>query len=316
METGRGCKFKCKFCYSPTHWREHFDFDLSQVTQDFKEAARVGASHLFLVQDNFLNDRCSAAALCLNLADLSPRPSWNCYGTLRDIDEEIPSYLTRGGCISIYIGIDAATSAQKRQFGKSAFTHEGECIEKVRALVANSVIPTCAFILDPMHWSDEELEATFRLAATLRLNGAELSLHFLTTYSNTGLSDRVARTETPDDFRVRLMFDCPEVVLENPFAAAHPSLFPFHSRNTADSAAYRKSVVLIHLAQHLISVYPYEISDLISGARLRIIDVLRAVYDSCPASLWRKPALSKAVGGQVFEEILCKRYGFMLASKN
>jgi radical SAM superfamily enzyme YgiQ (UPF0313 family) len=318
FETGRGCKFKCRFCYSPAHWTEKFDFEMSHVIEDIKAASRIGANHLFFVQDNLLNDRRSASALCLNLADVSPKPSWNCYGTLRDIDEEMPSYLARGGCVSIYIGIDATTPAQKREFGKTAFNSEDECLEKVRTLVANSVVPTCAFILDPINWSDEEIEATFRLATTLRLNGAEISLHFLTTYSNTGLNDRLlqTRTWTPDDFRIRLMFDCPDVVIENSFATDHPSLFPFHRRSAGDTSSYRRAVALVHLAQHIISVYPYEASDLISNAHVKIIDVLRTVYDNCPSSLWHEPALSKTNSGQVFEELLRRTYGFVSASSN
>jgi radical SAM superfamily enzyme YgiQ (UPF0313 family) len=313
LETGRGCKFKCKFCYSPTHWREHFDFDLSQVTQDFKEAARAGASHLFLVQDNFLNDRCSAAALCLNLADIPDIPSWNCYGTLRDIDEEMAGYLGRGGCIAIYIGIDAVTSLQKRQFGKSAFNDEHECTEKVKALVANSITPTCAFILDPLTWSDEEIDATLRLAMTLRLTGAQLSLHFLTAYNNTAFSNQAAPVTICDDFRVRLMFDCPEIVRRNPIANTHPSLFPFHARPAGDSHVYRKAVALIQFAQHLLSTYPHEMADLVATTSTCITDVIRTIHKSVPFSLWEcpEPIRMKMLCEEVFERMLRVTYGFV-----
>lgn len=313
LETGRGCKFKCKFCYSPTHWREHFEFDLANVTQDFKEAARVGARHLFLVQDNFLNDRCSAAALCLNLADIPDIPSWNCYGTLRDIDEEMAGYLGRAGCIAIYIGIDAVTSLQKRQFGKSAFKDEHECTEKVKALVANSITPTCAFILDPLTWSDEEIDATLRLAMALRLLGAQLSLHFLTVYNNTAVATQAAPVTIYDDFRVRLMFDCPEIVRRNPIAITHPSLFPFHAKPAGGSHVYRKAVALIQFAQHLLSMYPHEMADLVATTGTRITDVIRTIQKSVPCSLWEcpEPITMKTLCEEVFERMLRMTYGFV-----
>lgn len=313
FETGRGCKFKCKFCYSPAHWTEQFDFDLPDVIQDFKEAARVGARHLFLVQDNFLNDRCSAAAVCLNLADIGEKLTWNCYGTLRDIDEEMAGYLGRGGCVAIYIGIDAVTSRQKRQFGKSAFSSEQECIEKIKALVANSITPTCAFILDPLTWGDEEIETTLRFAMMLRLIGAELSLHFLTAYNQTALFAQVGPTTVYDEFRVGLMFDCPQIVRRNPIAITHPTLFPFHARPEVNSQIYREAVALIHFAQHLLSTYPHEIADLVATAGTRITDLIRTVHKSVPSTLWKspEPLVMKQLCEEIFERMLRVTYGFL-----
>ena len=315
MESARGCKYHCRFCYSPGHWQRARDFLDAPILADFKKAIEIGTGHVFLVQDNLLNNPHAAASLCLNLADLSPKPTWNCYGTLRDISFDLADYLARGGCTSIYIGVDAATPAQKREFGKSAFRSREECFEKVELLVAKSVIPTCALILDPIHWDDTEIEESFRLAVALRLAGAELSLHFLNRYSNTALGRHTSGTETSlhDQFRIRLMFDCPEVVVNNPFAGTHPSLFPFHTRNTLDPQLYNQSVALIHLGQHLISCYPHELWDLVSNHGARLIDIIRDVYSHVSAALWKcpQPALTKAAAAAVLEEILCLRYNFI-----
>lgn len=317
FETGRGCKYKCHFCYSASHWREKTEFPVSQIIKDFKKATQVGAKHLFLVQDNFLNNRLGAASLCLRLADIPDKPTWNCYATIPDIDEEIPGFLARGGCISVYLGIDAVTTAQKFQFGKFFAKSLEHCIEKIKALVAVSVIPTCSFIMDPFAWSDDELEASFQWATRLRLEGANLSFHVLTHYNNTALEQHGdPRKLVPDDFRMRLMFDCPEVVVENPFAAKLPHLFPFHSRKMGSYELYKSSLALVYLGQMIISAYPYEIFDLVKAGKMHIVEILRKVYGQLNPEMLSslEPQNVKLFSQLAFEEILRKSYGFVRVS--
>jgi radical SAM superfamily enzyme YgiQ (UPF0313 family) len=269
------------------------------------------------VQDNFLNNRLEAASLCLNLAALRNKPTWNCYATIPDIDEETPEFLAKGGCISTYIGIDAVTVAQKRQFGKYFAKSQDQCVEKIQALLANSIVPTCSFILDPFNWSDDELEESLRWAVRLRLEGAELSFHVLTAYGNTSLFGKQQDTHDliPDDFRIRIMFDCPEVVIQNHYAKTLPGLFPFHCRSTGNHESYQSAVVLIHLAQALISIYPYEFTDLIKSDKMRVTDILRSIYKQIHPSLWKspEPRKIKLVAQSIFEEKLCKSHGFVPA---
>ena len=283
-----------------------------RAIDDFKSASEIGAKHLFLVQDNFLNDRLVATSLCLNLADLPRRPSWNCYGTLRDLDAEMAEYLARGGCTDIYIGIDAATPMQMRQFAKSAFKNVPECREKISALVKNGITPTCAFIVDALNWDDEELEATFSLALELRLIGCELSLHFLTTYSGTELSkpSRLVEASVPDEYRIRLMFDCPEVVLHNPLVGDYPTLFPFHTRNVTDERKYRRGVALVFIAQHLLSNYAYELHDLQFLGRRSVTSLIGGLYESLPDAMSSRPEDLKIWLEETFERSLTDIFGF------
>ena len=121
-----------------------------------------------LVQDNLLNNRMSAAALCLNLAEVSPRTEVGIAMELFAISmPEIPECLARGGCAGI-IGIDAGYASSKSGSSVSLPSHKRvNAWKKYGHSWLTPITPTCAFILDPLNWSEEELEATFRLALTL-----------------------------------------------------------------------------------------------------------------------------------------------------
>ncbi len=312
FETARGCKYKCSFCYSPAHWTQRLEFPMETIISDFEIARKVGAKHLFVVDDNFLNDRHRTADICTRLAEIRDLPTWNCYASLPDIHAEIPTLLSRARCNSAYIGIDAVTSLQKKALGKFFAKSQAACLEKIRSLVAKKVTPTCSFIIDAF-WPQEELEETFRWATKLRLEGAELSFHILTKYPQTKLSrEKSEGVEFIDnDFRIRLMFDCPEVVINNPLAMQFPQLFPFHVNPVMDSEFYKNRLMLINLAQNLISLYPYELNDLLEGGHKGITCFFEEISKAVSRELFVDAVRFKIRSRELCEEILCKKIGFI-----
>jgi radical SAM superfamily enzyme YgiQ (UPF0313 family) len=313
METGRGCKYKCKFCYSPGFWTEPTDFPIRDVVSDFERAALIGASHLFVVQDNLLNDPDYVRDLCAELRRIPDRPSWNCYATLPDLRPQILGDLAGAGCNSIYVGIDAVTARQKAAFGKAFARTLDVCHEKINWIISAGITPTCSFIFDPIHWDAAELEENLRWALSLRQRGAELSFHVLTYYPNTGLT-RQPKTESHilDDYRISLMFDCPEVVLCNPFALAYPNMFPFHVRPPCNGDEYRHAVTIVHVAQTILTEFPLEIAQLLSEEDLSISALVKIIAERVhKGNSVRVDALSAKVATfEACKDLLCKSYGF------
>jgi Radical SAM superfamily/B12 binding domain len=313
FESGRGCKYNCAFCYSPGHWLKNYDFDPSQVVRDIETSQGVGAKHLFLVQDNFLNHQGYAASLCAALRDATQRPTWHCYVTLPDIhSDSTPKMLAEAGCTSVYIGLDAVTKRDQDRLGKHFFRNQEECIEKLRALVDASVMPTCAFILDPFSSHLHDLDETFYWAARVRVEGSSLSFHLLTPYQGTELGQRLNRAASSyaGDLRARIMFDCPESVAQNPFASQNPHLFPFH-RYPCNPQRFLDEMLVVYFGQHLVENFPFEILDLADAGESitqiirRIISDLDIAYNSLPDQM----AL-RDVGVNSFKSLLCHSFCF------
>lgn len=318
FETGRGCKYSCSFCYSQAHWGGAREIEIEKIVEDVTVAHLMGARHLFFVQDNFLNGKVRAKNLCVELSRLTDSPTWNCYGTLPDLDEEISVLLAKAGCTEIYLGVDAVTAKQKKELGKNFVRNEDACLEKLSFLTRSSVVPTCSLIFDPFNWDDTELEQSLRWAAKLRLHGANLSFHVLTAYPETtlaGLQNSAGKgrmsDSVPDRFRVNCMFDCPDIVVDNQFAQQFPQLFPLHCRPKIDFAAFQNGILTIHVAQNLISRYPLEISDIASDG-ISVLDLFREIgRDIAPYQEQKvDPIYLKLDARADFEEKLLHNFGF------
>ena len=315
-EAGRGCKYHCRFCYSPTLWNGAVELSPDIVAADFAEATARGAEHLFVVGDNYLNDPNVARTICRALEGLSQRPTWNCYGTLPDLRPDIIEHLSRAGCRSIYLGIDAVTEQQRTSYGKSFVKSLDRCCETIQLLVDAGVTPTCSFILDPLRLDAEELEENLRWAAHLRARGAELSFHVLTPYTGTALKERRTPGDAvTDSFRISLRFDCPPAVIENPLVGGREDLFPFHVGRAKMREPFRFGVSVIHAAQCILTHFPDEIADLLRDGRVSFSSlVMQAAEAAVPTDCdCVDPLIAKEAVLVATENILCQEYGFALS---
>jgi hypothetical protein len=315
FESGRGCKYNCKFCYSPNHWNERYEFRIDQITADVIAAYDRGARHLFFVQDNFLNDQEQARALCSALKPILPRPTWHCYATLPDIHvDSTPEMLAESGCISVYIGVDAITTRQQQLLGKHFTRNLEHCLDKVRALAQASVKPTCAIMLDPFSFNTMDLDVSLFWAARFRAVGSSLSFHLLTPYFGTPIAQVIKRDLHVGSLRTRLMFDCADVVLENSYARRFPLLFPFHTY-PCEPDRFLNGLLFVYFAQHLLDGFPYEVLDLANmGTSIsRLINNVIGRLALTPCQLPDQLSIRDA-GIKCFESLLRQEYDFVNAS--
>lgn len=250
-EAGRGCIFQCGFCYSPTHYHEVRSISPVQFRNDFEFFSSMGAKHVFVVNDNFVNDPSHAIALCKSLAEARLDLTWNCYATLPQITPLIADGLALSGCRSIYLGIDAVSKTQQKSLRKKFFKTEQALLAKVRELTLRGILPTCAFIFDLFDLKAAVIGQTFRTAALCAQAGGKIRFNALARYPGTALA-RGSRTPQYSEARAHIMLDCSKIVRTNPFAQTYPECFPFHAHECEDDEIWNRRLTMIWSAQRLI----------------------------------------------------------------
>lgn len=277
-EGGRGCIFKCSFCYSPSHYESVRDVQPEQVATDWAILADRGIQHVFMIQDNFTNYPKSAIAICNALAAASLPITWNGYATLPQLSLEVIKALGRSRCKQIYLGVDAVSAVQQVTFNKRFYRGNALLEDCLRALKDEGVEPTCAFMLDLFNYNENEAEVIFRVAASCTAAGASIRLNTFTRYPNSGLSLECFGAARYSEARIRIMLDCPLVVRQNPFVRAIPSAFPFHETEVEDEGIWVNRLQMVWLAQRLIQSYPDDFNEMVASSHNNVIvDGLRRI---------------------------------------
>ncbi len=230
-EAGRGCIFRCSFCYSPVHWGQGEQVKgVDRVTGDVLRLRDLGARTLFFVQDNFLNSVAAAKALCHSLAEANTGLTWNCYGTLPQLTADMLDALAAAGCDSVFVGVDAISPTAQQNFAKHFFKGWERLRERLQTCLDRGVVPTCAFMIDFPTEDDTSTNAALQTALLARNLGCGFRLNTLSVYNQTATALALRdRPRTYTEIVPRLLLDTPDVIHENPYAREHPELFPYHS---------------------------------------------------------------------------------------
>lgn len=256
FEAGRGCKYKCTFCYSPRFYGAMRDFGVDHLVQELTVLRNLGAKKVFFVGDNFLNDRAWAEHLCAALEEARLGISWYCYATLPDLNEQLANSMARAGCKQVFMGIDVVGRESQRHFHKAFLRRDQDLGRKLRALLDMGICPTCGFILcPPSHPGSSDWESTIAAAVNARLFGADVLFNALNLYWGTEAFLTNSLNIEADDLQAKLLLDVPSVVQENPLAVAAPGCFPFHSRYV-DGDEWRSFLFLTHCLHTLVNSYP------------------------------------------------------------
>jgi hypothetical protein len=265
LEAGRGCRFQCTFCYSPAHYQAVRDFPIESVVEELAALPALGVQHVWFVEDNFLNDPKRALSLCHAIQDARLELHWSCYATFPQLTEPLVHAMARAGCTEVFSGIDAIGTSSERTFHKAFLRGKTTLELKTRWMVDAGIMPTYAFLLSPpSHPAGVNLNVTACTALEARLCGAETLLNPLTLYSKTRAQAAYAPEYAADGLQVRLMMDVPDVVADNPFAASHPEMFPFHARYV-DEREWHDFLKLSHCLSTLINTYPKTMASLLSA---------------------------------------------------
>lgn len=231
FEASRGCRFKCAFCYSPLHYTEAHSFQIDETLCRLASLKRLGADHVFFVDDNFLNWPAFAVQFCRELDMARLGLQWTCYATFPQLNTNTILWMRRAGCAAVFSGIDAVGETSQCIFNKRFASNLGSMRCRIEQCVELGIVPTCAFLLSPpSHPCGADVNAVIGAALVAREAGAQVRLNTFTPYTGTPSQRGLPGRTEFDELKVRLLLDVPECVETNAYARSHPELFPFHAR--------------------------------------------------------------------------------------
>ena len=253
LESGRGCKYRCSFCYSPSAYSGWTTHPPDSVVESFHALSKLGFRHAFLVDDNLTNSTDGLMRLCQSLGSGGRPLTWNGYATLPDLHPSVFPSLADAGCVNLYLGVDAVEPGQQRLWRKRFLRNSRLLFELLAAGSASGIVLTCAFILDPDPSAKRATESTLEAALAFRRAGADIRLSVLTVYPKSELAsiDR-SHMARYSEARTAILMDLPKAVVVNPLAHAHPAAFPWHTANLPEPE-WSSFLLAVHAAQTLIN---------------------------------------------------------------
>jgi radical SAM superfamily enzyme YgiQ (UPF0313 family) len=305
-EPGRGCVYKCSFCYSPVHYGSGAQPKTAdRIVADMQRLQDLGAGHLFFVQDNFLNNARMAKEICAAISDANLSLTWNCYTTLPQMTTDVLAALGRAGCVNAFTGVDAVNEECQREYLKR-FYRGWEALERtLRTSVDHGVTPTCAFLVENPSAGIERVDRTLSTALFARCCGAGLRLNTLTLYNGTASAAAMrGLSATYSELKPRLLLDCPPLVEVNDYARDRPDLFPFHS-TFLPPEVWTRFAVGMHIAYTLFHTFPMTLYRWVTedgGSLWTMIDGLAAGFDLSAVAADERRPLERSLFIRWFEQ--------------
>jgi radical SAM superfamily enzyme YgiQ (UPF0313 family) len=115
IESGRGCKFSCKFCSIASFFKKHYHG--RSIESIVEEIRLLRARNIFLIDDNIVSDVERAKQLFHALIPLGIR--WISQGSITMAkDKELLDLMKRSGCVGVLIGFESLELKTLKKMGK------------------------------------------------------------------------------------------------------------------------------------------------------------------------------------------------------
>lgn len=231
VEIGRGCPFRCNFCFTAPYWqRKHRIKSGERVLRElryFKE--RYGRTDFNFTHDLLTTDRRWVLEFCRLLDASGLRITWTCSSRTDTIDEEQIYWMKRAGCRDIYFGVEAGTPEMQARIDKNLDLEEAE--RNITRATEEGIGATVGFIAGLPGESDVSLRGTLNEAFKfLGLPGAIVHLFGFNPYRGSPHYDRLSSILIFDDHFVDFPLS-EDVHAENcRLMAAHFEIFSRYSR--------------------------------------------------------------------------------------
>jgi tRNA A37 methylthiotransferase MiaB len=164
LEVGRGCPFKCNFCFTAPYWqRKHRIKSPARVMRElayFK--TQYGRTDFNFTHDLLTTDRRWVIEFCRTLAESDLNVTWTCSSRTDTLDEEQIYWMQRAKCRDIYFGVETGTSEMQAKINKNLDLEEAERI--IGKSIEAGIGATVGFIAGLPGESDTSLRGTLKEA--------------------------------------------------------------------------------------------------------------------------------------------------------
>jgi tRNA A37 methylthiotransferase MiaB len=199
LEIGRGCPFKCNFCFTAPYWqRRHRIKSADRILREIRHLKDTfGRRDFNFTHDLFTTDRRWVINFCRTLSDSALDITWTCSSRTDTLDEEQISWLKRAGCRNIYFGVETGTAAMQKAIDKNLDIEQARWIISKTAEAGIGV--TVGFIAGLPSESRESLRGTLVEALWfLGLRDSTVHLFGYSPYKGSNIYERIRAALVPD----------------------------------------------------------------------------------------------------------------------
>jgi radical SAM superfamily enzyme YgiQ (UPF0313 family) len=121
LEIGRGCPFKCNFCFTAPYWkRKHRIKTPTRIIQEIDYLSHhYGRTDLNFTHDLFTTDREWVIRFCKEIVSKRVSVTWTCSSRTDTLDEEQLYWMKAAGCRDIYFGVETGTAEMQKRIEKN-----------------------------------------------------------------------------------------------------------------------------------------------------------------------------------------------------
>ena len=130
--TTRGCPFTCEFCSVNNAWGGRTRFRRFDHISRELESLFVDSSFdcVHVLDDTFGINKRRLVEFCDTFRSSYPEKQWSCYFRVDDMDREMIDFMSRSGCLGLYVGVETGSEELLSSFGKGL--GRKEIIERIK----------------------------------------------------------------------------------------------------------------------------------------------------------------------------------------
>jgi radical SAM superfamily enzyme YgiQ (UPF0313 family) len=164
LEVGRGCPFRCNFCFTAPYWkRKHRIKSAERLIQEITYARdSFGRRDFNFTHDLLTTDRRWVIDFCKKASSMELGVTWTCSSRTDTLDEEQIFWMHQAGCRDIYFGVEAGTPEMQRLIDKNLDL--GQARNIIKTATTTGIGATVGFIAGLPHESAKTLSGTLREA--------------------------------------------------------------------------------------------------------------------------------------------------------
>ncbi|MDR1324357.1 MAG: B12-binding domain-containing radical SAM protein [Candidatus Margulisbacteria bacterium] len=195
--TSRGCKYNCPFCASRQTFGAKIRYRAPEhVLQEIKLLTeRHGVKEIHFLDDNFVNNKAHAYAICRAILDSNIKIHWKVPGGLKinDLDAELIDIFKKSGCYQLGFGLETLDKTVQKMNRK--IIDLDKSVEIVKKLRKNKIETYGYFIIGLPGETSETIKNTFRLLKKFSFDYYHFSL-----FTPTPGSEYFQKFQPPQDW--------------------------------------------------------------------------------------------------------------------